>query len=106
MDYIQITKENIDKEHICCAMSGKQSLATKEWLKQRFEDPAYYVNEKVRGEALRQFGYFMTESTGHLSEYLPYFRKNAELIRRYTPDATDGVAFQTATRVASATLSG
>ena len=27
LDYIQITKENIDKEHICCAMSGKQSLA-------------------------------------------------------------------------------
>ena len=26
MDYITITKENIDKEHICCAMSGKQSL--------------------------------------------------------------------------------
>ncbi len=26
MEYIRITKENIDKEHICCAMSGKQSL--------------------------------------------------------------------------------
>lgn len=26
MNYIRITKENIDKEHICCAMSGKQSL--------------------------------------------------------------------------------
>ena len=26
MNYISITKENIDKEHICCAMSGKQSL--------------------------------------------------------------------------------
>lgn len=26
MNYIHITKENIDKEHICCAMSGKQSL--------------------------------------------------------------------------------
>ena len=38
MDYIQITKENIDKEHICCAMSGKQSLAKKEWLKQRFAE--------------------------------------------------------------------
>ena len=24
MEYIRITKENIDKEHICCAMSGKQ----------------------------------------------------------------------------------
>lgn len=37
MEYIRITKENIDKEHICCAMSGKQSLAKKKWLKQRFE---------------------------------------------------------------------
>ena len=27
MDYIRVTKENIDREHICCAMSGKQSLA-------------------------------------------------------------------------------
>ena len=24
MDYIRVTKENIDREHICCAMSGKQ----------------------------------------------------------------------------------
>ncbi len=33
MDYIRVTKENIDREHICCAMSGKQSFAKKEWLK-------------------------------------------------------------------------
>lgn len=26
MHYIRITKENIDSERICCAMSGKQSL--------------------------------------------------------------------------------
>ncbi len=45
-------------------------------LKERFEQPAYYVNEKVRGEVMRHFGYFMTESTGHLSEYIPWFRKN------------------------------
>ena len=45
-------------------------------LRSRFELPEYYANEKVRGETLRHFGYFMTESTGHLSEYLPYFRKN------------------------------
>ena len=24
MDYIRITDDNIEKEHICCAMSGKQ----------------------------------------------------------------------------------
>ena len=40
-------------------------------LKTNFEKPGYYVNEKVRGEVMRHFGYFMTESTGHLSEYLP-----------------------------------
>ncbi len=48
-----------------------------------FEKPEYYVNEKVRGEVLRNFGYFMTESTGHLSEYLPYFRKNQKALDLY-----------------------
>jgi len=52
-------------------------------LKANFEKPGYYVNEKVRGEVMRHFGYFMTESTGHLSEYLPYFRKNKEALARY-----------------------
>ena len=33
MGYIRITRENIDKEHICCAMSNKQSNVKKEWLK-------------------------------------------------------------------------
>ena len=52
-------------------------------LRARFEEPEYYVNEKVRGEAFRHFGYFMTESTGHLAEYLPYFRKSQEALDRY-----------------------
>lgn len=29
MDYIRITDENIEKEHICCAMSGKQGVIKK-----------------------------------------------------------------------------
>lgn len=45
-------------------------------LRSNMEKPQYYVNEKVRGEVLRHSGYIMTESTGHLSEYLPWFRKN------------------------------
>jgi alpha-galactosidase len=40
-------------------------------LREKFEKPEYYKNEKVRGEVFRHFGYFMTESTGHLSEYVP-----------------------------------
>ena len=52
-------------------------------FKANFEKPGYYVNEKVRGEVMRHFGYFMTESTGHLSEYLPYFRKNKKALDLY-----------------------
>jgi len=52
-------------------------------LRERFELPEYYVNEKVRGEVFRHFGYFMTESTGHLAEYVPYFRKNQKALDLY-----------------------
>jgi alpha-galactosidase len=52
-------------------------------LRDKFERPEYYVHEKVRGEVFRHCGYFMTESTGHLSEYLPWFRKNPEALKLY-----------------------
>ncbi len=32
-------------------------------------------NEKVRLDVLKRFGYYSTESNGHLSEYLPWYRK-------------------------------
>ena len=59
-------------------------------LKKNFEKPGYYVNEKVRAEVMRHFGYFMTESTGHLSEYLPYFRKNKKALERYCDEPAFG----------------
>jgi alpha-galactosidase len=48
----------------------------------------YYGDEPwpwdtVRRELFRQFGYYVTESTPHLSEYLPYFRRNPDLMKRY-----------------------
>ncbi len=36
--------------------------------------------EPVRFELMRRFGYFVTESSGHASEYVPYFRKRPELL--------------------------
>jgi len=59
-------------------------------LKANFEKPGYYANEKVRGEVMRHFGYFMTESTGHLSEYLPYFRKNGKALGLYCDEPAFG----------------
>lgn len=61
-------------------------------LKENFEQPGHYVNEKVRAEVMRHFGYFMTESTGHLSEYLPYFRKNLRALELYCDEPDFGGA--------------
>ncbi len=52
-------------------------------FKENIEKPEYYINDKVRIEVARYFGYFMTESTGHLSEYLYWFRKNKEALDTY-----------------------
>ena len=52
-------------------------------LREKFEKPEYYINEKVRGEVFRQFGYFMTESTGHLAEYVPWFRSSRKALDLY-----------------------
>jgi alpha-galactosidase len=40
--------------------------------------PDIVDHEKVRIDMTRRFGYFSTESNGHLSEYLPWYRKRAE----------------------------
>ncbi len=37
-------------------------------------------SEPVRIDLFKYFGYFVTESSGHASEYSPYFRKNPELV--------------------------
>lgn len=55
MNYIRITKENIDKEHICCAMSGKQSTAKKEWLKHRFDEGLVFCRSEERGKCFIEF---------------------------------------------------
>ncbi|MBV8780460.1 MAG: alpha-glucosidase/alpha-galactosidase [Phycisphaerae bacterium] len=38
----------------------------------------YKHEDLIRKDMCVQFGAFITESSGHLSEYLPYYRKNAE----------------------------
>jgi alpha-galactosidase len=45
--------------------------------------PVLREAEKVRIDMIRRFGYFSTESNGHLSEYLPWYRKRPAEIRRW-----------------------
>ena len=45
--------------------------------------PRFSETEKVRIDMLRRFGYYSTESNGHLSEYVPWYRKRPREIRRW-----------------------
>ena len=45
--------------------------------------------ERVRTEIMAAFGYFHTESSHHASEYLPYFRKDRQLIDELIPERWD-----------------
>jgi alpha-galactosidase len=45
--------------------------------------PTYPTTEKVRIDVLRRFGHYSTESNGHLSEYLPWYRKRPEEIPQW-----------------------
>ncbi|HET9927673.1 MAG TPA: alpha-glucosidase/alpha-galactosidase [Rubrobacter sp.] len=44
------------------------------------EDPDVYAKDKVRFELMRRFGYFVTESSEHNAEYVPYFLRDEDLI--------------------------
>lgn len=45
--------------------------------------------ERVRTEIMAAFGFFHTESSHHASEYLPYFRKDKQLIEELIPQRWD-----------------
>jgi alpha-galactosidase len=60
-------------------------------IRRAAEESAIYGSEPVRVELMRHFGYFVTESSGHASEYSPYFRKSAgmvneELVPRFSSE--------------------
>lgn len=94
--YVGLPKEEID--YTCAGINHmgwfikleKDGKDLYPILRERFEDPSFYVNEKVRGEVFRHFGYFMTESTGHLSEYIPWFRKNQKALDLYCDEPSFG----------------
>lgn len=45
--------------------------------------PRFNQQEKVRIDILKRFGYYSTESNGHLSEYLAWYRKRPEEISQW-----------------------
>lgn len=52
-------------------------------LRERARIPEIYEQDPVRFEVMLHLGAFVTESSGHLSEYVPYFRKRPDLVAKY-----------------------
>jgi alpha-galactosidase len=75
--YIQVTHK------------GKNMLP---YLAEAFEKhPELSKSEPCRIDVLKRFGYYSTESNGHLSEYLPWYRKRKEEIDQWIyPDVWIG----------------
>lgn len=55
-------------------------------LRECLDNPEIVAKDSVRFEMMRYFGWFVTESTRHCSEYHPYFRRTEELRDRYGLD--------------------
>lgn len=60
-----------------------RTVEADELLEAMMNDPALNETEKVRIDVLRRFGVYSTESNGHLSEYLPWYRKRPEQIMKW-----------------------
>ncbi len=58
MEYIRVTKDNLDKEHICCAISNNNDVqvsSKKSWLLDRFNDGLVFLKSVERGKCFIEY---------------------------------------------------
>ena len=58
MELIKLTHDNIDQEHICCAISSNkdvQVMSKKAWLKERLDEGLVFLKGNVRGKCFIEY---------------------------------------------------
>lgn len=58
MELVRVTKENLEKEHICCAISNNrdiQVMSKKAWLCDRFDEGLVFLKGNVRGKCFIEY---------------------------------------------------
>ncbi len=58
MEYIRVTKENIETEHICCAISNNRDIqvsSKKAWLTERFDEGLVFLKSVERGKCFIEY---------------------------------------------------
>lgn len=58
MELVQLTHDNLEKEHICCAISNNkdiQVMSKKNWLKERLDEGLVFLKGDVRGKCFIEY---------------------------------------------------
>ena len=58
MEYIRITKDNLEKEHICCAISNNNDVqvsSKKAWLEDRLDEGLVFLKSTERGKCFIEY---------------------------------------------------
>ena len=58
MEYIRVTKDNLESEHICCAISNNNDIqvaSKKKWLAERFEEGLVFLKSVERGKCFIEY---------------------------------------------------
>lgn len=58
MDFVKLTHENIESEHICCAIANNkdvQVMSKKNWLKDRIDEGLVFLKCDVRGKCFIEY---------------------------------------------------
>lgn len=58
MEYIKVTKDNIESEHICCAISNDRDIqvaSKKAWLRSRFDEGLVFLKAAERGKCFIEY---------------------------------------------------
>jgi len=79
-DEVDIICAGINHQTWYISVKHKGKDMTDKLLEAFEKHPVYSKTEKVRIDMLRRFGYYSTESNGHLSEYVPWYRKRPQEI--------------------------
>lgn len=83
-------------DYVCAGINHQAWFIKYEWngedayplIREAVAKPEIYQQEIVRNEMFLHLGYYVTESSGHNSEYNWWFRKRPDLIEKYCTHGT------------------
>jgi alpha-galactosidase len=83
-------------EYVCAGINHQAFYLKFEWngqdayplIRKAMKRSEVYNEEQVRNEMFLALGYYVTESSGHNSEYNAWFRKRPDLIEKYCTHGT------------------